>query len=62
MSLKSLDSFMLTMTANCSCHNLLLTESDMSHFIPKQKLDTEGITLLTQDNLGKITTTSSHFP
>lgn len=35
----------------CSCHKLLLTESDMSHFIPKQKSDTEGITLLTQDNL-----------
>lgn len=36
----------------CSCHKLL-TESDMSHFIAKQKSDTEGIILLTQDNLDK---------
>lgn len=34
----------------CSCHTLL-TESDTSHFIPKQEPDTEGIILLTQDNL-----------
>lgn len=36
----------------CSCHKLL-TGSDMSHFIPKQISDIEGITLLTQDNLDK---------
>lgn len=36
----------------CSCHTLL-TESDISHLIPKQKSDTEGIILLTQDNLDK---------
>lgn len=36
-----------------SCHTLLLTESDMSHFIQIQKSNTEGIILFIQDNLDK---------
>lgn len=41
------------MTSNSACHKLLLTESDLSHFIPKQKSDREGFILLAQDNLEK---------